>query len=60
MLLEAVKYTIYDPFSPVWREAKELYIMPALDRIFSGKESQVKPVIDKIIPKVNTLLKEAI
>ena len=58
MLLEAMQHVIYDPFTPVWREARELYIIPALDRVFNGK-IEVKPAIDGIIDKVNRLLREA-
>ena len=56
MLIEAMKYVVYDPFTPVWREARELYINAALDRVFSGKED-AKPAIEKVIGKVNKLLK---
>ena len=56
MLLSAVEHVIYDPFTPAWREAKGLYITPALERAFSGKED-VKTAIDRIIGKVNELIK---
>jgi len=56
MLLESMKYVIYDPFSPYWREAKELYLIPALDKIFNGK-IEVKPAIDAVIGKINALLR---
>ncbi|MFH1593588.1 MAG: sugar ABC transporter substrate-binding protein [Candidatus Omnitrophota bacterium] len=57
MLLSAIKHTIYDPFSASWREIKELHIIPALDKIFNGN-SEVKPAMDSIIGKVNSLLRE--
>ncbi|MGB2705430.1 MAG: sugar ABC transporter substrate-binding protein [Candidatus Omnitrophota bacterium] len=55
MLLRAMKYVVYSPFTPVWREARELYIFSALDRVFSGRQG-VRPAIDGIINKVNALL----
>jgi ABC-type glycerol-3-phosphate transport system substrate-binding protein len=55
MLLEAMEYVVYDPFTPVWREARALYIDPALDKIFSGK-MEAKPAISGIMTKVNRLL----
>jgi len=55
MLLDAMEYVVYDPFTPVWREAKELYILPALDRVFSGKTA-ARPAIESIIAKVDGLL----
>lgn len=51
MLLDAVKYVIYDPFTSAWREARELYIIPALDKVFKGRvsvEEGVKPIVSKI------------
>ena len=55
MLLDAIKYTIYDPFTPVWREIRELYIVPALDKVFNGKED-AKSAVNGIITKVNGLM----
>lgn len=57
MLLKAVEYVIYEPFTPVWREARGLYIIPALDRAFKGKED-VGLAINRIIGKIDKLLKE--
>lgn len=56
MLLQAMKHVTYSPFSSAWREAKELYIIPALDMVFRGKKA-LKPAIDAIMNKVDTLLK---
>jgi len=56
MLNEAMKYVIYDPFSPSWREAKELYIIPELDLIFGGKKT-AETAANTFVPKVNDLLK---
>ncbi|MDO8525226.1 MAG: sugar ABC transporter substrate-binding protein [Candidatus Omnitrophota bacterium] len=56
MLNEAMKYVIYEPFSPVWREAKELYINPGLDLLFIGKKT-ARESVESFIKKVNGLLK---
>lgn len=56
MLDEAMKYVVYDPFHPAWREARELYINPELDLLFSGKKT-AREVVDRFIGKVNDLLK---
>ena len=55
MLNEAMKYVIYEPFHPAWREAKELYINPELDLVFNGKKSAIDAV-KSFIDKVNDLL----
>ncbi|MCX5656786.1 MAG: sugar ABC transporter substrate-binding protein [Candidatus Omnitrophica bacterium] len=57
MLNEAVKYVIYDPFHPRWREINELFIVPELDIIFNGQEP-VKEGIFKIVPDINRILSE--
>ncbi len=56
MLNDAMKYVIYEPFHPAWREAKELYIIPELDLVFGGKKS-VQDAVKGFINKVNGLLK---
>lgn len=56
MLNDAMRYVIYDPFHPAWREARELYINPELDSAFSGKKTAAE-VVDSFIDKVNNLLK---
>ena len=58
MLLDAIKYTVYDPFTPVWREIRELYIIPVLDKVFNGKED-AKSAVNRIIGKVDNLLRQA-
>jgi len=57
MLNEAVKYAVYDPFSPQWREIESKFIQPALDLIFNGKES-IDVVVKRLTPEVNSLLQE--
>ncbi|MFA6321471.1 MAG: sugar ABC transporter substrate-binding protein [Candidatus Omnitrophota bacterium] len=59
MLNGAMKYVIYEPFHPSWREAKELYILSELDLIFSGKKT-VQEAVKGFINKVNNLLKGAV
>ncbi|MDP3790969.1 MAG: sugar ABC transporter substrate-binding protein [Candidatus Omnitrophota bacterium] len=56
MLDEAMKYVVYEPFHPAWREAEELYINPELDLVFNGKKS-VEESVKSFIGKVNDLLK---
>jgi hypothetical protein len=55
MLNEAMRYVVYEPFSPVWRQAKELYINPGLDLLFSGKK-QAQEAVNGFIKKVNNML----
>lgn len=55
MLDEAMKYVVYKPFHPAWREAEELYINPELDLVFSGKKS-VRDAVDSFINQVDGLL----
>lgn len=56
MLDAAMKYVIYDPFTPAWREAKEMYIIPELDLLFGGKKT-AKAAVAAFINKVNDLIK---
>lgn len=55
MLNGAMKYVVYSPFSPAWRQAQELYINPELDLLFSGKKT-AKEAVKAFISKVNGLL----
>lgn len=57
MLDDAMRYVVYEPFHPNWREAKELYINPELDLLFRGKKS-VDDAVNGFINKVNELLKK--
>jgi len=57
MLDQAMKYVVYDPFTPVWREAKEMYIIPELDLLFGGKKTAWAAVA-AFINKVNDLLRK--
>ncbi|MCM8793790.1 MAG: sugar ABC transporter substrate-binding protein, partial [Candidatus Omnitrophica bacterium] len=57
MLNEAVKYVIYEPFHPHWREINELYIVPELEMVFNGQRT-VEEAIFKIVPEINKLLKK--
>jgi len=56
MLDDAMKYVIYDPFTPVWREAKEMYIIPEFDLMFGGKKT-AQQAVASFINKVNELIK---
>jgi len=55
MLNEAVKYVMFEPFHTKWREVKELYIIPKLDLIFTGKTT-AQDAIAKIAKPANALL----
>jgi len=55
MLNEAVKYAIYDPFNPKWREIQDLYIYPQMDLLYSG-DINAKEFADKIVPEINKML----
>jgi len=55
MLNKAVKYVVYEPFHPRWREARDLYIYPEFDLVFNGLESP-EEAVKKIVPKINELL----
>ncbi|MDD5546395.1 MAG: sugar ABC transporter substrate-binding protein [Candidatus Omnitrophica bacterium] len=57
MLIEAVKYCVYDPFNFKWREIREKYINPEFDLVFNGLKP-VKEAVNAIVPKANELLKE--
>ncbi len=57
MLDSAMKYVIYDPFTPAWREAKEMYIIPELDLLFGGKKT-AEQAVAAFINKVNDLIKK--
>ena len=56
MLNEAIKYVVYEPFHPKWREINELYIVPELDLGFNGTES-AEAAAEKIAIEANKLLK---
>jgi len=58
MLNEAVRYSVYDPFSPRWREIESKFLQPALDMIFNNKES-IESVMGRLVPEMNQLLTEA-
>ncbi len=56
MLNEAVKYVVYSPFDPKWREAQDKYIYPELDRLRLGKVT-AEEFADIVTPEVDKLLK---
>ena len=39
MLNEAVKYIVFDPFHPKWREIEAKYLIPAFELVFTGKKT---------------------
>jgi ABC-type glycerol-3-phosphate transport system substrate-binding protein len=58
MLNEAVKYVVYSPFNPKWRETQDKYIYPALDHLRLG-DIDAKEFSETVTPEVNEMLKEA-
>ncbi len=55
MLNRALKYTVYDPFIPEWREISELQILPELDLVFRGQKT-AKQAAEEFVPKVDAAL----
>jgi multiple sugar transport system substrate-binding protein len=55
MLNEAVKYVVFSPFHPRWREIEEKYLKPQLDLVFNGKKSAAE-VAQQLAPQMNRLL----
>ncbi|MBI4398411.1 MAG: sugar ABC transporter substrate-binding protein [Candidatus Omnitrophica bacterium] len=55
MLNEAVRYVIYDPFSPIWQEIEGKYLIEELDLLFNGRIT-VEEAMKKIVPKINEAL----
>ncbi|MBI3312769.1 MAG: sugar ABC transporter substrate-binding protein [Candidatus Omnitrophica bacterium] len=55
MLNEAVKYIVFSPFDPRWREVEEKYLHPKLDLVFNGKKT-ASEVISEVAPEINKAL----
>lgn len=55
MLNEAVKYIVFDPFHPRWREIEDKYIRPAFELVFTGKKT-AEEVAKELEPKINAIL----
>jgi len=55
MLNEAVKYIIFSPFHPRWREIQEKYLLPQLDLVFNGKKTAAE-VLKDVAPQINEIL----
>ncbi len=56
MLNDAVKYIVFSPFHPKWREIEEKYLKPQLDLVFNGKKTAAE-VLEQVAPEVDRLLK---
>ncbi len=54
-LNNAVRYIVYNPFHPKWREAWERFVLPQLDLILNRRVT-VKEGLDKMTKEVNALL----
>ena len=57
MLNEAVKYIVFDPFHPRWREIEDKYLRPAFELVFTGKKT-AKDAAQELEPQIDALLKE--
>lgn len=55
MLNEAVKYVVFSPFHPLWREIEEKYLKPQLDLVFNGKKTAAE-VAQQLTPVMNQML----
>ena len=55
MLNEAVKYIVFSPFHPRWREIQEKYLLPKLDLIFNGKKTAAE-ILEAVAPQINAIL----
>ena len=56
MLNEAVKYIVFDPFHPRWREIEDKYLLPAFEQVFTGKKT-AEEVARELETKINAVLK---
>ncbi|OGS36699.1 MAG: hypothetical protein A2293_11520 [Elusimicrobia bacterium RIFOXYB2_FULL_49_7] len=57
MLNQAVQYTLYDPFHPLWREASDKYIGQQMDLIIHNN-IPVKAGLEKIASRINAILEK--
>ncbi|HDI46014.1 MAG TPA: sugar ABC transporter substrate-binding protein [Candidatus Omnitrophica bacterium] len=55
MLNTAVKYIVFPPFHPRWREVEELYLKPELDLVFNGQKD-LDSALEKIVTEGNKIL----
>ncbi len=55
MVNEAVKYIVFSPFHPGWREIQEKYLIPRLDLVFNGKQTAAE-AMKAIAPDINAKL----
>lgn len=55
MLNEAVKYIVFDPFHPRWREIEGKYLLPAFELVFTGKKT-AEEAAQELEPKINAIL----
>ncbi|MDD5067720.1 MAG: extracellular solute-binding protein, partial [bacterium] len=55
MLNEAVRYTMYEPFNPLWQEAQSKYLGSALDMFFNNEITSGQFARDTV-PKLNSLM----
>ncbi|MBI3314130.1 MAG: sugar ABC transporter substrate-binding protein [Candidatus Omnitrophica bacterium] len=55
MLNEAVKFIVFSPFHPGWREIEAKYLSPKLDLVFSGKKT-AEEVLTDVAKQINPIL----
>ena len=58
MLNEAVKYVVFSPFDPHWREIEEKYLRPQLDLVLNGKKSAAD-FAGEAAPAINNALQSS-
>ena len=57
MLNTAVKYIVFPPFHPKWREIEELYLKPELELVFNGQKD-LDSAVEKIVTEGNKILSQ--
>ena len=55
MLNEAVRYIVFDPFHPRWREIEAKILLPAFELVFTGKKT-AEETAQELEPKINAVL----
>jgi len=55
MLNEAVKYIVFDPFHPRWREIEAKLLLPTLELVFTGKKT-AEEAARELEPRINAAL----
>ena len=56
MLNEAVKYIVFDPFHPKWREIEAKFLLPTFELVFTGKKT-AEQAAHELEPQINAGLR---